>query len=410
MQHYKNPELAQQFGVSRQAVAKWIDQTRKGRLTLELVRDGTNDYIAKTPRNQLIMQALVQERRKFMNRRSLKVVSPRPEFFQLFGEPQVIDMIYNLEKFREIPRQYDYLGDGAVIWDEYMQRQSLDDVPNMLTQTIALLDTNRAYIDQVIAKFDRVNVVDIGPGNGLPVKRLLAHLMEAGKLGRYIAIDISAEMLAIVERNLKEWFSDAVPVEGHVRDISREWFADVIACLPTEDNASTVNLCLFLGSTLPNLRAPDDALRNIVKSMGARDYLLCTTGIDSDLGRERFHFTMGNTESRPLPPQYKLVVDLLGIEEDFYTTEMGFDEREHARYLRIRLKHALTLEFKLARGVCRLDLKKGETLLVWRARHNTAAEISGQFAACGLNPLLISQAGDHDYMLILADLPQRAAQ
>ncbi|OHV61407.1 hypothetical protein BCD48_39775 [Pseudofrankia sp. BMG5.36] len=342
-----------------------------------------------------------------MNKRSLKIARPRPEFFQLFSEAQVIDMIYSLDKFREIPRQYDYLGDGAALWDEYMHRQYEDDVPNMLRQTISLLEANRGYIDQVISRHGRINIVDIGPGNALPVKDLLRHLIGVGKLGRYIAIDISPEMLAIAERNIKDWFGDAVQVEGHVRDISREWFADAIACLPAEDNVPAVNICLFLGSTLPNFRAPDDALRNIVKSMGARDYLLSTTGIDSDLGRERFQFAIGDVESKPLPPQYKLVVDLLGIEQDYYETEMGFDEREHARYLRIRLKHALTLEFKLARGDYRLDLKKGETLLVWRARHNTAAEISEQLTSSGLNPRLISQSDDHDYMLVFADLPRQ---
>jgi SAM-dependent methyltransferase len=159
----------------------------------------------------------------------MKIVRPGPDFYKNYTQAQIYDIVTNLEIHHEIPRQYNYIDGGAHHWDEYAQRLANEEAPNLINSTFKLLAMNGSYIDSLLAQYEQVNVVDIGVGNALPVKDLLAHLLEQGKLGRYIAIDISREMLNIAQRNIKEWFDDRVAVEDYELDIDRERFDNILA-------------------------------------------------------------------------------------------------------------------------------------------------------------------------------------
>ena len=120
---------------------------------------------------------------------------------------------------------------------------------NLLKSTIELIHANLGAIDLLLADSTKINLIDIGPGNALPVKGLLQHLLNTGKLHRYIAVDISESMLHIAERNIKAWFGDQVKFEGYVKDITYERFDDLIVddMLNQGDervaNIYQVNLC-----------------------------------------------------------------------------------------------------------------------------------------------------------------------
>jgi uncharacterized SAM-dependent methyltransferase len=403
MHYYKNTELADIYGVSRRTVTNWIEQTKSGRLDLELHEYGNKAYIARTPKNQSVMKGLVQERRKFLNKRSLKTVTPRPEFYDLYNDEYVLEIISNIDTYREIPLKFSYFDGGAAAWDTYTKEMYTSEVPNTLTSTIKLLDADMSYLDTALDEYSYVNLIDVGVGNALPAKPVIAHLLERGKLKRYVAIDISHEMLTIAEKNIKQWFKGKVTFEGYVNDMSFKPFTDVVAEPPTRGKDSTVNLLLLLGGTLSNFQAPEDVLKVIRKSMGRNDLFIYSLKLDSATTREQFSFHVSH-EGQLLPDQCQFILDRLNIEKDYYTVEMGYNEVERARYMQIRLKYALTLEFELSRGTWRVDLKKDDTLVVWRALHNSAFDIVNTLYENGFNPLLTSQTTDHDYMLILADL------
>jgi SAM-dependent methyltransferase len=401
MHYYKSSELAELYGVSRRTVTNWIEQTQQGKLNLELTKEGDNYYIANTPKNQLTIPSLITDRRKYLNSRSLKRVTPIPEFYELYNEDQILDIISNIDTYREIPRQYNYFDDGADFWDRYVQHLFVDKSPNMVTATKDLLEVNIGYLDSLLERYAKVNVIDVGMGNALPTKALLEHLINLGKLKRYVAIDISEKMLHIAKGNIEKWFHGKVPFEGYQRDFSFERFADIIAEPPAQDS-ETINLVLLLGGTLVNFREPEDVLKVFGKSMQRNDLFVYTTALDSPTMRARFNFSA--TPDEPLPPQYKFIVDRLGIDKSFYDVEVGFDEEESARYLKIRLKHALSIEFKLKKGTWRIDLNKEDVVMLWRARHESALDLGGQVYKSGFNPLLISETADHDYLMLVADL------
>lgn len=403
MQYFKHTQLAELYSVSKRTVGTWVESAKNGKLPLQLIEIKGKSYIANTAKNMALIVQLVEKGKKYKNSRGQKSVKPLPEFYELYSHQQIFDIISNLDVHREVPRQYNYFSNGASHWDGYARRLWGEDTPNIINSTVELLHSNLDSINRLISDGKRVNVIDIGPGNCLPVKELLTHLIyESDSLARYIAIDISEEMLKIAERNIKKWFGDRVQFEGHVRDVTYQRFDDLLV----EDtlrsgNEETVNLVLFLGGTPANFRSPDDSLRAICNSMGRKDVFIYSDKLDSQTARRFFDFNSGD-DPQPLQPQRKFLVDLLGIDESLYEVETGFDQAARCRYLRLRLKIALSITFTFPQGSRRLDFNKDETLLIWRAWHQTAHEIINQFERTGFTLLQTSTTQDRDYLLVAA--------
>jgi len=213
MLYFKKAELAETYHISEKTVTNWIREAKDGKLNLELREEQGRAWIANTTRNIELIEQLVERRKKFRNSRGLKAITPKPEFYELYNQQQIFDITSSLDIYHEVAPDYTYFNGGAEYWDKYAQRLASETVPNLLTSTIKQLKTNQGYIDDLISKYKRVNIVDIGPGNALPVKELLQHLLDQGNLGRYIALDISPSILKVAERNIR---SCLVP-ESHLK-------------------------------------------------------------------------------------------------------------------------------------------------------------------------------------------------
>lgn len=403
MLYYKNSELAYTYHVSDRTVRNWIQLAKDGKLPLTLHEEEGKTYLARTSGNIEIIEQHVARYKSHRPSTAQKKVVPKPEFYRLFTEAQVYDIVRNLEMHHEIPRQYNYFDGGAVEWDEYVQRLAREKTPNLLNRTVELLAENQGYLDMRLAKYERVNVVDVGVGNALPAKELLHRLLEQRKLGRYVAIDISAEMLEIARRNIKDWFGDDVAFEGYEMDITYERFANILADdYLKKDSEPTANLVLFLGGTPYNFRNPSDAFRTINESMNLNDLLVYSDKLETPEMRPQWFHYNANPGKLELAPIHRLVFDLLNIDDSFYEVEMDFDERTHQRYTRTRLKVALTLKFKFDDGERIVEFEKGDTILLWRSWQMAAKDISMQLEETGFYVLHSSQTGDREYLLALA--------
>lgn len=402
MLYFQHTELAAQYHVSPKTVRNWIDATKQGKLNLTLHVEGNSSYVANTAGNIATITELTESRRKYRNTRTAKVVTPKPDFYTLYSDDQIYDIISNLEIHHEIPRQYNYFDGGAKRWEEYVERLAAENTMNMLTGTTKLLEVNQNYVDDLLGEYSRVNVIDVGVGNAYPTRELLAHLIKQNKLGRYIALDISPSMLEIAETNIKTWFGDAVPFEGYEYDINYERFSKLLASEYTKNDAdNTVNLVLLLGGTLSNMRHPDSGYRMVHDSMGIKDLLVHTTKLDTMASRRYFDFNFepGNTA---LSPNHRLIFDLLNIDESFYDIEMGYDHSISERYIRVRLKVSITVQFVSKDGKREVVLNKDDTILLWRGLQQTATDVMEQFDRCDYYPLHISQTSDQEYILTIS--------
>jgi uncharacterized SAM-dependent methyltransferase len=399
MKYFKNTELARLYHVSEKSVRNWIDAAQSGKLDIKLHQEKNKYYIANIAQNTKLIEGLVKRGKKYKNTRGLKLIVPADKFYDLYSPKQILDIMTNIDIYREIPLQYTYFNSGAKRWDVYTHHLLEQDAPNSLSNTIDLLQMNSDYLDSLIADYERVNVIDLGPGNALPIHNLLGHLVEKGVLNRYIGIDISKELLDIAHNNIDKWFGDKVKFEGYIRDIVYERFDDLLVAEAfADDSVPTLNLVLFLGGTLNNFRDPNQALATIHASMGKRDILLFSKKLDTERSRRYFEqAASGNQEM-------ELVLDLMNVDRSFYSLEQYFDEHKMARELQAKLNVALSIHFELNGQKRVLELNKGDSLLLWRARHQTATETIQQFDACGFELLHASRSKDQDYLLHVSKL------
>jgi uncharacterized SAM-dependent methyltransferase len=404
MLYFKNYQLAELYPVSEKAIRNWITSAREGKLDLLLHEDADKFYIANTTKNQRVIKELVEKRKKFTNSRGHKKITPAPEFYQVYDKTEILDMISSIEAYHEVPFQYSYFNGGAQHWDTYAQRLADEDTPNTLNQIVQLLETNTDNIDRLLGSHKYVNVIDLGIGNALPSKNLLEHLLQKGVLNKYIGVDISKAMLEIAERNVKSWFGDKVPFEKYARNINYDNFRDIIAdnYFGSNEEDRPLNLVLFLGGTLSNLREPNDALRAINNSMNLADRLIFSYKLDTSNSRRYFDFRTDPNQS--LNPKLELMLRLLNIDKANYEIEQAFDENENMRFVRIRLKIALSIEFKLNNDTYGVNLNKDDCILLWRARHATAPSLTQQFEANGFDTLESSITNDHEYFLSISEI------
>ncbi|MGW4464867.1 class I SAM-dependent methyltransferase [Micromonospora sp. NPDC004704] len=292
--------------------------------------------------------------------------------------PEDLDHIAaHLAATGEIDARYSYMGEGAATWDRFATWQEGDAVPNILHSTLGML--HDAHDDLVTSLPGPVRVVDLGPGNGIPVRGMLERLQAAGRLERYVGVDISAEMLAIAEANLRTWLGPAAPLEFRRRDFTAE---------PLADLRGPATLVLLAGGTLLNFADPVAVLRH---AQEVADVIAYALRVDTVANRAFFQF--GETETGDIPERYHAMLDRLGVRRDCYEPEVGFDGTARQRYLGIRLTGPVMV-------AGRITLPAGRRVRLWRYHHRSADEITAMLEAAGYAPLTVRRSPDNEFLLV----------
>jgi uncharacterized SAM-dependent methyltransferase len=403
VQYFKNVELAGLYHVSEKTIRNWIESAQRSRVELELYDHNSKTHIANTTKNKLLLEELVERGKKHRPALFHKTAKPSPEFYKLYNTTQVVEIAASIDTYREIPLKFSYFDGGAAYWDQYMEKLAQEPTLNMLTGTGKLLALSEGYIDSLIGSSKRVNVIDLGPGNALPAKDLLAYTQAKGVLGRYIGVDLSESMLNIARRNIATWFGDLITMETYIRDFETEQFNDsLVGEYFGRASDNPVNLVLLFGGTLTNFRSPVETLQVVRRSMGKNDLLLYNDKLDTPDTRRYFDFGIKENKNETLSSRHRIVLDLLNIDESCYEVEQSFDSKKHIRSICIRLKLALSLKFEIDQGERTIHLDKGETILIWRALHQNGLEIIQQFDASGFRTLHTSTTMDGEYFFSVA--------
>ncbi|HEX7963516.1 MAG TPA: L-histidine N(alpha)-methyltransferase [Candidatus Saccharimonadales bacterium] len=404
MKYFKNTELAKLYNVSEKSVRNWIEATRQGKLSLELHLENGKLYIANTSKNTPILEHLVSKGKKYRNSRGFKVVTPVEEFYKIYDKKQVLDILSNLTIHKEIPLQYGYLNGGAESWDHYAKRLAQEQTPNILTRTTSLLKLNASYIDLLVGNNRRVNIVDLGPGNGLPARPIIERLHEQGRLNRYIALDISQDMLDILEKNIKTWFSGEVAYEGYVRNFNEERFNDLITeSYLGDDEETPVNLVFLFGGTLSNFRQPDHVLQVINSSMGPGDIFFYSGYMDTPYTRRYFDLS-GTSHDQEDVQQSGLIPSLLRLDESLCDFEQLFDREKRCRFKIMKPKVDLEIHFTIENKDLGVELNKEEPILLWRHRHYDYVDIVSLLDKNDFNVLQATKSEDENFVLLMSKI------
>lgn len=402
MQYFSNVAVAKIYAVSEGTVRRWIGAARNGKSELQLYEHNGKQYIANTTKNKIIIEELVRRGKKHKNSRWHKEIVPKSTFYRLYDKKQVLDIISNIDIHHEIPQQYSYFGKGAMYWDAYARRLWKEETENMLIAAIELLASNLENIRRLLAGRGRVNIIDLGVGNALPIKDLLTHLLyEENILGRYIGIDTSVEMLEIAERNIGEWFAGRVEFEGYNRDMTYERFDDLLV---DENPTETTNIVLLLGGTIAGFRSPDEVFKVICHSLGRSDLLIVNTKLDSEEARRYFDFSAEASSVEELPLDLRILLDLLNIDKSLYVVEKSYDSNLRARFIKVRLNLDLDIHFKTDGLERYVHFLKGDAITLWRFWHQDTGEYIKQLERNGFAMLETSATADRQYLLTISKL------
>jgi hypothetical protein len=366
MRFYKNSELVRRYSVSDKTVRNWIAASLAGKLDLKLLNEDGKHFIADSVANNTALKRLVTKGKKYRNGLAFKVVKPRQEFYELFSLRQIIDIANMLEKDRELSWHYSYFGKVAPYWNEYLTELYNSGEGNLLTNTIDTFKYSYPYLDQILERFDHVNVVNVCIGNNMAAKDIIAHVQATGKLNRCVAIDISDQILEVAKENTRQWYEGVIELETHTMDLRRDWFGDILADNPElTPGSKVVNLVLFVAGPIANFKRPEQVLRNIHDSLGIDDLLFISKKRDTQESRQFFDFNIKNDKSLMGAKDIDIAA-VIGIDESCYTFEQGFDPERKMRFMRLRLNVGLAIQFETSGFTKTVEFEKGEIIFLWR--------------------------------------------
>lgn len=320
-------------------------------------------------------------------------ITPGPSFYTKLSSSQVQHIIESLDQRREIPLEYTYLFKGADSWDAHVQGMVKEKSPNSLINTVELLSLNIDYISSLTRSFNKVNIVDLGPGNGMPIRDTLHYFHKKGVLNHFIAIDASQDILKVTERNIAKWFNNEITFKGVTRNLNHDQFDDLL-----QSNKEAINLIFLLGGTIANLPNPPHTLRLIHESMHADDALIITRKLDNEPSRQYYKIAIRDNED------FKILLGLLNIRETHYSLEKSFNEHKRARQLVARLHNPVRIHFTYKGTDKIIGLNKDETILLWRARHQTDLEILEELRTAKFKLMQASQSFNNDYLLTISKI------
>lgn len=184
----------------------------------------------------------------------------------MFNKRQEAELITSIQGRGEIPLKFGYLGDGAKNWEAIAKQRSGGGIN--LSEYSLLKKRVRDFTESFKNK-NKINVIDLGCGDGTPVFPILDELKKQNIKFRYIPLDISQEMLDIAESKIKQKYS--CEIYKKLFDFELGNFSDITYDLKSDGYS---NLLCFLGSTVGNFPDKGRVLANMRDSMGSDDFLI----------------------------------------------------------------------------------------------------------------------------------------
>ncbi|MEH2252755.1 L-histidine N(alpha)-methyltransferase [Nostoc sp.] len=288
---------------------------------------------------------------------------PSSEFYSIFSEEEVLGIIHALEIRREIPLKYSYKGRGAKIWDDFYLKYIIPKWYRTSSREIDLLKNNFKYLNRNIASGKKINIIDVGAGNSYPVKNFVHQLNKLGKVNKYIALDISEELLHLSRNNFRKWFPLIEYISSTI-DIENSCIPKILfqnqASLEIDD---TAKIFFHLGVTIGNHQNRDEVLKNFRDSMGKNDFLVFTNEIGSNStwdgivrGGCKYH----------VEEIYGWVKNNIGIKSEDCELVRKYDLKTDSIIANLKLRHDYTINFSRMGIDNKIEISEGEEITIWR--------------------------------------------
>ncbi len=303
----------------------------------------------------------------------------------MFTKRQEAELITSIQGRGEVPLKFNYLEEGAKSWVAIAKKRSTGGI----NSTEADLLTKR--VQDFLKSFenkDKMNVIDIGCGDGTPCFPILDELKKQNIKFRYVPLDISSEMLTIAEKKIKERYPNC-EIKKVVLDFELGNFSEITYDLKSEGYS---NLLCFLGSTVGNFSDRNRVLTNMRDSMGSDDFLI--------VGVEMTNFSKINK----IIPHYtdKLVESLvytvplkIGIRKNETSYEVIWNDKES----QIEMWMVLKNNQKVKIGKEHFSLEKDERILLARSIKFNEWSFTKLMSDVGFRTEVLTTTKDRGYVL-----------
>ncbi|MBD2607282.1 L-histidine N(alpha)-methyltransferase [Scytonema hofmannii FACHB-248] len=329
-----------------------------------------------------------------------RTAKPSSEFYSIFSEEEIEGIIHALEVRREIPLKYSYKGRGAKIWNDFYRKYIIPKWYRTSSLEIDLLKKNFEYINGNYQKCEKVNIIDVGSGNSYPVKEFVGRLSKLGKINKYIALDISEQLLKLSQQNFQNWFP-LIEFISHPIDIEN-------SCLPkiwltnqahpkTDD---TPKIILHLGVTMGNHQNITKVLKNFRDSMGKNDLLVFTneTGSNSNWdGKVRGGCKYHAEEV------YKWIKNKMGIKSEDCQLIRKYDLETDSLVANIKFRHNYTINLSYGEIDKNIEILEGEEITIWRHHKYEIPELMQQVEKAGLQVVHYSIDKYLSHMMVICE-------
>ncbi len=298
---------------------------------------------------------------------------------------QEAELVTAIQGRGEVPLKFAYLGEGAYNWDKIARERNDGDGINSVEARLL-----KKRLKDFLSTLDiqkGVNLVDIGCGNGDPASPIIQELISKNIKVTYVPMDISKTMLDLAVNNISSKFGiESKPIE---MDFELGQFSDVMYDI--KQNGS-VNLMIFLGSTLGNHSDLNRVLSNFRDSMTSKDFLIVGVELTN---LAKVSKIIPHYESEGAKNFVTYTIKSLGMKH--YDVDATWNEK-HSQ-IEMRAKFKKDNEVNIANE--KFMLQKDESILLGRSIKFTEYTITRLFSDVGFRTELLTTSEDRGYVLTM---------
>jgi uncharacterized SAM-dependent methyltransferase len=298
---------------------------------------------------------------------------------------QEAELVTAIQGRGEVPLKFAYLGEGAGNWDKIAQERNAGGGINSVEGKLL-----KKRINDFISTLDTehgVNLVDIGCGNGDPAIPIIEELQSRNIKVTYVPMDISTDMLDLAVKNISKKFNiESKPIE---MDFELGQFSDVM--YEIKQNGS-VNLMVFLGSTLGNHSDLNRVLSNFRDSMTSKDYLIVGVELTN---LAKVSKIIPHYENKAVEDLTVHTIKYLGVKD--YSYEVSWNEK----YSQIEMRAKINKDIEIQIANEKFVLQKDESVLLARSIKFTEYAITKLFSDVGFRTELLTTSEDRGYILTM---------
>jgi len=367
MSFFKNSQVAKKFKVSHTTVTNWIEASERGQNDLQLATMGKRRVIIDNSHNTEVIRKLVQRGKKHSWTSKKVITAAKDEIYNIFSPQQIAELVTSILSKNEIPYKFTYLNGGADLWEKHYAISADNENRVVFKENKLILENIENFLFK-FSRYNKINLFDIGCGNGLPSTTIIDYLLDHNVEVTYTALDISERMIQIDKEKLVNKYPN-IPYNSEIIDLD---CCNLSKILLEKKGGEDINLLLFLGGTVGNQQDTSRILSNLRDSMSKNDYLLIGAGLETN----EYKYSSTEPHNEFHYKRTTWILDYLGLNDCYPDTALDTYDQEKREYIRkIPIQKDVLTSITIEDKHVNLEFKEGDELLVSRFRRFTEEEI-----------------------------------